>query len=78
LSAEDHSIHNKKKYVLNGPEDLTGRAIVELVEKEIGAKVRNVKFRDLDFLDQMAASSPQPHLIQSVRVGWKVLNRHDE
>jgi len=67
LSAEDHSIHNKKKYVLNGPEDLTGRAIVDLVEKEIGTKVQNVKFRDVDFVDQMAASSPQAHLVQSIR-----------
>jgi uncharacterized protein YbjT (DUF2867 family) len=74
LSAEDHSIHNKKKYVLNGPEDITGRGIVELVEKEIGAKVENVKFKDLGFLDQLAASSPEPHLMYSIRAapvtGW--------
>ncbi|EPE32486.1 NAD(P)-binding Rossmann-fold containing protein [Glarea lozoyensis ATCC 20868] len=74
LSAEDHSIHNKKKYVLNGPDDVTGRGIVDLVEKEIGVKVENVKYRDLDFLEQMAASSPEPHLIQSIKyapvTGW--------
>ncbi|THV54706.1 hypothetical protein BGAL_0021g00080 [Botrytis galanthina] len=51
--------HNGKKYVLNGPEDLTGRGIVDLVEKFLdGKKVKEVKYRDIAMLDGMIAQSP--------------------
>ncbi|CAG7943056.1 unnamed protein product [Penicillium nalgiovense] len=33
LSQEEVSIHNKAKYVLNGPEDITRRQIVDMVEQ---------------------------------------------
>jgi len=56
LSQEDHSVHNKAKYVLNGPEDITGKQIVRLVEQNIGTQVDNVKFRDMSFIDSWAAS----------------------
>lgn len=56
LSQEDYSVHNKAKYVLNGPEDITGKQIVELVEQSIGVKVENVKFRDMTFIENWAAS----------------------
>ncbi|KAI8943366.1 hypothetical protein NX059_001381 [Plenodomus lindquistii] len=49
--------HNKKRYVLNGPDNLTGRNQVELVEKEIGTKVQDVKFRDTSFLNGMIEDS---------------------
>ncbi|KAF2845366.1 NAD(P)-binding protein [Plenodomus tracheiphilus IPT5] len=48
------SKHNKQKYVLNGAHDVTGRQIVDLVEKEIGTKVEDVKFRDMSFVEPMA------------------------
>ncbi|KAH6704210.1 hypothetical protein BKA61DRAFT_680460 [Leptodontidium sp. MPI-SDFR-AT-0119] len=35
LVEDDITKHDKAKYVLNGPEDITGRQVVELVEKEI-------------------------------------------
>jgi uncharacterized protein YbjT (DUF2867 family) len=56
LLLDDISKHNKGRYEMSGPEDITGRQIVELVEKEIGAKVENVSFKDLTFLDQFAES----------------------
>ncbi|KFY35666.1 hypothetical protein V494_05706 [Pseudogymnoascus sp. VKM F-4513 (FW-928)] len=56
LSQKDHSVHNKARYVLNGPEDITGKQIVKLIEQHIGAQVKNVKFRDLSFIDSWAAS----------------------
>ncbi|OAA71824.1 NAD(P)-binding domain protein [Akanthomyces lecanii RCEF 1005] len=57
LTADDVAPHNKAKYVLNGPDDITGRQIVALVEKHIGIKVEDVRFKDLSFVDQMAAQA---------------------
>ncbi|KAJ0166081.1 hypothetical protein CTA2_8786 [Colletotrichum tanaceti] len=57
LVQEDVSPYNKAKYVMNGPEDITGRGIVDMVEKSIGTKVEDVSFRNLEFIDKMAADS---------------------
>ncbi len=57
LTADDVAPHNKAKYVLNGPEDITGRQIVALVEKQIDTKVEDVRFKDLSFVDHMAAQA---------------------
>ncbi|KAH7390082.1 hypothetical protein BKA64DRAFT_112608 [Cadophora sp. MPI-SDFR-AT-0126] len=54
LASPNPESHNKKRYVLNGPEDVSGQEIVKMVEKEIGAKVDKVIFKDLSFLDHIA------------------------
>ncbi|KAF7555891.1 hypothetical protein G7Z17_g1824 [Cylindrodendrum hubeiense] len=59
LTEDDVTPHNKAKYVLNGPEDITGRQIVTMVEQYIGAKVEDVRFNDLSFIDHMAAQSQE-------------------
>ncbi|KAL1607603.1 hypothetical protein SLS60_002537 [Paraconiothyrium brasiliense] len=59
LTQEDSSVHNKAKYVLNGPEDISGNQIVKMVEEHIGTKVENVTFKDISFVDQMAAASQE-------------------
>ncbi|KXG46362.1 uncharacterized protein PGRI_052180 [Penicillium griseofulvum] len=51
LSQDDVAVHNKAKYVLNGPEDITGKQIVELVEQHIGVQVQDVTYKDMSFLD---------------------------
>jgi uncharacterized protein YbjT (DUF2867 family) len=51
LSQDDVAVHNKAKYVLNGPEDVTGKQIVDLVEQHIGAQVEDVSYKDMSFLD---------------------------
>lgn len=51
--------HHKAKYVLNGPEDITGRQITEMVEQYIGTQIKDVSYMDMPFIDQMAASSPE-------------------
>jgi uncharacterized protein YbjT (DUF2867 family) len=56
LLQDDTSAHNKRRYVLNGPEDITGNEIVAMIEKRIGAKVEDVSFKDVSFVDQMAAA----------------------
>ncbi|XEV05053.1 hypothetical protein FSHL1_010340 [Fusarium sambucinum] len=56
LAADDPSRHNGAKYVLNGPEDITGRRLVEMIEERIGTKVNDVNFQDLSFIDGLVAS----------------------
>ncbi|KAH8885618.1 NmrA-like family protein [Thozetella sp. PMI_491] len=68
LSQEDPSVHSGAKYVLNGPEDISGRQIVDMVEKHIGTQVKDVIFKDLSFLEPMAAASPwSKNVIMSIR-----------
>lgn len=43
--------HNRAKYNLNGPEDITGEQIVKMVEQYIGTPVESVSYRDLTFLE---------------------------
>jgi uncharacterized protein YbjT (DUF2867 family) len=59
LLQEDPAAHNNAKYVLNGPEDITGNQIVKMVEEHIGAKVENVSYKDMSFIDQMAAATQE-------------------
>lgn len=59
LRQEDHAAHNKAKYVLNGPKDITGKQIVELVEGYIGTKVEDVRFRDVSPIDAWAAAAKE-------------------
>lgn len=59
LLAEDPSIHNKAKYVVNGPNDITGLQLLELVERSIGTKVEDVRWKDMSFIDQVAATTKE-------------------
>ncbi|KAA8909131.1 hypothetical protein TRICI_004635 [Trichomonascus ciferrii] len=58
LAQDDVSPHNKARYVVNGPEDITGRQIVALVEQAIGEKVNNVVYKDVSFVDAIYNSNP--------------------
>lgn len=51
LAQADTTKNNKKKYVLNGPEEITGEGILRLVEKIIGVTVENVSYQDQSWLD---------------------------
>ncbi|KAF7559913.1 hypothetical protein G7046_g4253 [Stylonectria norvegica] len=59
LADDDFAKHSKAKYVLNGPEDVTGKQIVELVEQAIGTKVEKVVYKDMSLIGSMAAAQPQ-------------------
>lgn len=63
--------HNKAKYVLTGPENVTGEQIVKLVEKYIGEPVKDVKYKDFSVIDAWAEAVPeQKTLIKAVaRIG---------
>ncbi|KAM0664277.1 hypothetical protein ACQRIU_006860 [Beauveria bassiana] len=57
LVAEDVAPHNKAKYVLNGPENISGRQIVAMAEEYLGTKVDTVAYKDTSFIEDMAAQS---------------------
>ena len=69
LSQEDTTVHNNAKYVVNGPEDITGEQIVKMVEERIGTKLQSVSYKDVSFIDTMANSVPEGerHLILSIK-----------
>lgn len=69
LALKDVAAHNGGKYVLNGPEDITGEEIVGLVEGYIGTKVEEVVWKDMSMVEHMAAQSPAEvrGLILSIR-----------
>ncbi|KAL1865747.1 hypothetical protein Plec18167_009289 [Paecilomyces lecythidis] len=73
LALEDPSVHNKAKYVLNGPEDVTGKQVVEMVEQHIGTRVENVVYKDMVSVVEMLyehnyASTPESKsVIMSIR-----------
>ena len=76
LATDDPSPHNQAKYVLAGPEDITGEQIVQLVEEHIGTKVEDVSFKDLTVIDHWAAASGDiGYLILSIKhaleVSWE-------
>lgn len=71
LAQNDTSVHNKAKYVLNGPEDITGKQIVDIVEQHIGAAVKNVIYKDTSFIDMLyeakyAATKESKNVIYSI------------
>ncbi|KAK2767160.1 NmrA-like family protein [Colletotrichum kahawae] len=63
LVSEDLAKHNGAKYVLNGPDNITGAQVVKMVEEQIGEPVKHVIFKDMSFVEQMAAQSQAPRSI---------------
>ncbi|KAK4906361.1 hypothetical protein LTR49_024485 [Elasticomyces elasticus] len=53
LAQEKTVLHNQRRYVFNGPEDVTGERIVKLVEQHVSEAVNDVRFKDLSMIDQM-------------------------
>jgi uncharacterized protein YbjT (DUF2867 family) len=59
LAAEKTAPHDQKRYVLSGPEDVTGEEVVKMIEQYIGEPVKDVKYKDLSFIDDMANNSSE-------------------
>ncbi|EQL03608.1 NmrA-like family protein [Ophiocordyceps sinensis CO18] len=59
LLEKDVAVHNKAKYVLNGPEDITGQQVLQMVEKHIGTQVKDVCYKDASMVDRVAANSQE-------------------
>ncbi|KAK6840912.1 hypothetical protein PG987_001772 [Apiospora arundinis] len=77
LVREDVSTYNQGRYVVNGPEDITGRQMAEMVEKQIGAPVKEVVYRDMSYLAYMAAAADKKYksLIMTLQHAMKGLWR---
>ncbi|KAK8036481.1 NAD(P)-binding protein [Apiospora marii] len=74
LVHEDLSVHNRGKYTINGPEDVTGREMVAMVEQQIGAPVKEVSYKDMSYVETMAAADPEHRtLILSIQHAMEVL-----
>jgi uncharacterized protein YbjT (DUF2867 family) len=54
LSLTDPTPHNQARYVLSGPESVTGKRIVEVAEKYAGVKVDEVEFESTTWLRELA------------------------
>ncbi|GIC87800.1 NmrA-like family protein [Aspergillus udagawae] len=72
LAQDDPAVHNKAKYVLNGPEDITGSQIVDIIEQRIGTKVKDVSYKDMSFIDtiyehKFAATQQSKNIILSIK-----------
>ncbi|KAI7474870.1 NAD(P)-binding protein [Hortaea werneckii] len=62
------SPHNGKRYVVNGPEDITGEQVTKLVEHYLGEPVKDVRYADLSVIVDYAGNYPGPkNLIRSLK-----------
>lgn len=68
LAQEDTTVHNRAKYILNGPENVTGSQVVGMVESYIGEKVEYVVYKDVSFIEHWATAetSGSKHIMRSV------------
>ncbi|KAI7262137.1 NAD(P)-binding protein [Hortaea werneckii] len=68
LAQEDSAPHNGKRYVVNGPEDITGEQVTKLVEHYLGEPVKDARYADLSMIDDYAGQYPgSKNLIRSVQ-----------
>ena len=72
LSHDDTSVHNKVKYILNGPEDISGKQVVDMIEQHIDAPVKDIIYKDVSFIDMMyeyqyAATNQSKQVIYSIK-----------
>lgn len=71
LALPDPAVHNKARYVVNGPVDTNGKEIVAMLEGYIGEKVENVNYEDLSdiFSSPLVAElerNSSPNVIRSI------------
>jgi nucleoside-diphosphate-sugar epimerase len=67
LAKDDFSPHNHAKYIINGPEDITGNRLVNLIEKHAGVRPESVQFEDLSIYDGLASMGYSESAIRSIR-----------
>ena len=66
LVLDDIKPHNQARYVLNGPEDVNGKKIVEAVEHFIGAKVQDVAFKDTRIMRELIKAAYSEKISDSI------------
>jgi uncharacterized protein YbjT (DUF2867 family) len=63
LVSDDTAKHNKQKYILVGPTNVSGKEAVALLEKYAGTSVDNVVYRDTSFVDYLVSSGAYPESV---------------
>jgi hypothetical protein len=70
---DDVSVHDRAKYALSGPEDITGKQIVELMERDVGEKISNVRYADSNFFEHLAKQGMPQNRIAGMKTTLQVL-----
>jgi len=74
LALEDPTPHNHARYVLSGPEDVTGKRIVELVEQYAGVQVQKAEFKVTSWLGDLVKAGVYPEkVLPSILAGCEPL-----
>lgn len=63
LALEDPTSHNHAKYILSGPENVTGKRIVEMVEQYAGVKVQRVEFEATSLIRDLVKAGVFPEKV---------------
>jgi uncharacterized protein YbjT (DUF2867 family) len=66
LAIPDVAPHSGKKYCLNGPQNGSGKKIVELIEKHAGTKVDDVTYRDTSYAEDLKGTGFPENVISSL------------
>jgi uncharacterized protein YbjT (DUF2867 family) len=72
LALDDPTPHNHARYILSGPEDVTGKQIVETVEQYTGVKVQDVEYKATSWFNDLVGIYPKKYL-PSILVGCEPL-----
>jgi uncharacterized protein YbjT (DUF2867 family) len=74
LALEDTTPHNHARYVLSGPEDVTGERLIKLVEQYAGVKVQKVEFKATSWIRDLVKSGVFPEgVVPSILAGCEPL-----
>lgn len=78
LAIEDPTPYNQARYAISGPQDVTGKQIVEAVEQIAGTKVHDVVYKDRHILDQLEATGDYPvkvlsSILDGMTMSWNGL-----
>ncbi|TIB92856.1 NAD(P)-binding protein [Wallemia mellicola] len=73
LSADDYKQHNRARYILAGPEDVTGKDLVKLAEEFTNAKIDNVEYRFTDWIKNLTAIGLPENVIPNVESGISII-----
>jgi uncharacterized protein YbjT (DUF2867 family) len=76
LALDDPTPHNQARYILSGPEDITGRRLVETVEQYAGVKVQDVEYKDVSWIKYLSTAGGYPEkylpsIFASCEVLWQ-------
>ena len=68
LVAEDTAKHNKQKYILVGPTNVSGKEAVKLLEKHAGTDVPDVVYQDTSYVEYLKSTGTPANVIESLRM----------